>query len=226
MAYDNRTNYKQSARKPYRKKRVKRRQQWQNAGSKVGSMAYSAFKTANRIAKLINVETKYHDVSATGTTIDFNGTAVILNSPPNGTYDSQCIGDSIKCQRLILNGKVLANTSSADVRIMIIEDKANDLALTEIVTQVGNSLAPFGQKLWDNRFKFRVLYDELFDCVVSSDSEKQCFQIKLDLGHHTQFTGASTTIVNGAYKLIMYSNRVTTNLPTIDYVSRLEYTDD
>lgn len=197
-----------------------------------GGVAWKALRLARKVADAVNIEYKMYDQAAGGTTFDYNGTAYVLNAPAQGNADTQRIGDSIKCQNIVIRGNVQGTTTAGQLnkcRVILIWDEQNQIAaLSDLLELTGTSNVVFSPKNYDKRFRCRVLYDKLF--LVGTQSGMQAFardfEITLPINQHTQFASATTTINTGALKMFVCSDGVTTNLPSIFFYSRLTYSDD
>lgn len=197
-----------------------------------GGMAYKALRLARKVADAVNIEYKNYDQAAAASTFDYNGTAYVLNTPAQGSADTQRIGDSIKCQGIVIRGNVQGTTTAGQLnkcRILLIWDEQNQIAtLADLLELTGTSNVVFSPKNYDKRFRCRVLYDQLF--LVGTQSGMQAFardfEINLPINQHTQFASATTTINTGALKMFVCSDGFSTNLPQLHFYSRLSYTDD
>lgn len=197
-----------------------------------GSMAYKALRLARKVADAVNVEYKNFDQAAAATTFDYNGTGYVLNQPAQGSADTQRIGDSIKCQNILIRGNVQGSITAGQLnkcRIILIWDEQNQIAtLADLLELTGVGNVVFSPKNYDKRFRCTVLYDQLF--LVGTQSGMQAFardfEINLPINKHTQFASGTTTINTGALKMFVCSDGVATNLPQLHFYSRLTYTDD
>lgn len=214
--------------KNYRRKRYqpKGRARWSKAGASAGSMAYSAYRLASKLAKVVNVETKYHDTTY-GSSTSWTGLLYTVANVPQGDTDTSRDGDSIKCQNLDMRYLIdSSSVSPAVVRIMVIEDKQNKLSTpADLLTTTGVLQAVLSDKKHDRRFQSKVLYDQCHVVSPNSSNDLVYRRVKLALGHHTQFDAGSTTINTGDYKVLVISNRGT-NLPFVSLDTRLTYTDN
>lgn len=180
-------------------------------------------RDVKKLKKLINIERKVHTIDQTvnGT---YSASLVTLNNPAQGVADTQRIGDSIKNQKLDFAFSITSG-SDCEARIMIIEDKNNDITASDLLLFNGTVFATLSPKQWDHRYKTKVLYDKAFTLAAGQDTHLRIGKFNLNLGHHTQFDNTSTTILTGAYKLVFVSNTVAAT-PILRFTSRVEYTDD
>lgn len=197
-----------------------------------GSTMNWLLKKTKQLADAVNIEYKIYDNITANSTPDYNGTIVSLNLPAQGTADTQRIGDSIKCQHLVVRGQVVNNPSASilnHTRVILVWDEQNQItALSDLLETTGSSNVVFSPKHYDKRFRSNVLYDQMFTTSTYSGSQAfwKDFEINLPIDKHTQFSAASTTINTGALKMILMSSGVTTNLPSVTFYSRLSFTDD
>lgn len=212
----------------YKKRPVNGRIRAQQIGSKAGSMAYSAYKLASKVAKMVNAEEKFYETGLSAFAVDYVGVLTVLNGMAQGDTDSTRDGDSIKCKHLSLKGYIDAGATTCTVfRIIVFEDKQNQVsAVTDFMTLSGASTAPNGFKIYDKRFRTKVLLDKTYSFSDTGPNSGH-FEFEIPLGHHTQFDAGTTTINTGAYKYIMISNRAPASAePIVSVHSRLTYIDN
>lgn len=191
-----------------------------------GGMAYKALRLARKVANAVNIEYKINDTLANGTTFDYAGTMVTVNNPAQGSTDVTRIGDSIKCQNLMLRFLLTRGAGDSTGRVIVFWDDQNQIStganLLEVTGTASSVLSP---KLYDARFRSKVLYDKVFVMdQVNQSTWDENVQIKID--QHTQFNAGSTTINTGALKVLFISNITGANIPTVNYYSRLSFTDN
>ena len=80
---------------------------------------YKGAQLAYRVARLVNVEQKHHDVSF-NSTVSSTGTITDLSSIPIGDSREQRHGDSVKPLYLHIRGTVTDNASSAVTGLRLI----------------------------------------------------------------------------------------------------------
>lgn len=214
-------------RKMYRRKYPVRRgnAKWIAAGAKAGRMAHKAWSLAKRLKDVINIEYKYVEGNVQNTASDYNGLYAIMNTISQGTTDTTRIGDSLKVQRLVLRGHFDRNGQDAYVRLILLWDQDNKTSTaSDILAYSGGSNAPMSPKIYDKRFQTKFLWDKEFK--VNSSNPQAKFEMNLPINLHTQYDSASSTVVTGKLVLLAISNVVTTNVPTISYISRLTFTDN
>lgn len=216
----------------YKRKRVLKRRRggrarFMRVGSKVGSVAYSAYRLARRLKDAVNTEYKFFDTQST-TTPDYNGSIIALNAITQGQTDNTRIGDSCKLQNLILRGHLAAAAGAAAViRMIVYWDQQNkSSAASDILQYTGSVYGVYSPKQYDKRFQTTVLMDKVISSVPTADSSLYRFDEVIPINRHTQFDGGTTTVNTGALKMLLISSNVTTNLPSVVFLSRVSYTDN
>lgn len=190
----------------------------------VADIAYKGLKTALWVKKLINVEFKFVDFQTT-LNVDYNGVFQFLNDSAQGDADNQHNGDSILNKHITMRGMIFRNGEDAVTRIIVFKDKANSItASTELLVQSGTVYAPFGMREKDYRDRYTVVSDTTYS--VTSNDPQAVFHIELPLETHTKFLGATNTITSNAYRFLVISNKVTTNLPVLEYCRRASFVDN
>lgn len=222
---------------PYGKRSYKKKYRKRNFGyraarlgqrySTKGSLAYKAFRLAKKVADAVNVEYKYTTISDTGTVQSYNGGYAEMCSPSVGNTDTTRIGDSIKMQHLTLRGCAKYNSAGTDgqtLRLVIFKDKQNKItAVSDIVDTVGTVNAPYFNKVYDNRFQTKFIYDRTF--YVNSQRIEVPFHIELPINMHKQFQAATTTVQTGSLKYLIISDQLS-NGPSIQMHGRITFTDN
>lgn len=206
-------------------------------GYNVAKTAYAAYNIASKIASLVNIEWKHHDVRNSAVIVDHTGNNSILNDPQQGVTDLERIGDSIKCQHLLITGDVqraAAATSNATVvTLYIVWDRDNKLVGTTDLLEAAtltSTLAPYSHKRYDKRFQSRIL--RKFTFRIDAGDPLRSFKMRVPLSKvlkqkaHTQFDNGSTVITTGALKFMFVSSEPLATAPLLQYNSRLLYTDD
>lgn len=198
----------------------------QKASTK-GGLAYRAFRMAKKLSNAINTEYKAYDVTSVAGSVDYNGGVSSLAALiSQGTTDNQRIGDSLKLQNLTLRYIGVRNTADSILRVMVIFDPQNKIsAVTDVLAATGSAISVVSPKNYDKRFYSNVLYDRTMT-LTSADHPYVIEDIVIPVDKHVQYSGGTTTVNTGDLKLLVISNVVTTNLPTLTYYARLTYTDD
>lgn len=220
--------------KPRGYRKGKSRAKWQKYGAKAGSAAYTALKMARRLRDAVNIEYKYADTTSTALTPDYNGSYFSIIGAanasagiPQGTTDTTRVGDSIKLQNLTMRYTIARNGQDAWVRVFLLWDPQNKIAaVSDVLQSTGSVLSVISPKNYDKRFQCKVLYEALHKLDSSGNALSKVDHV-LSINKHTQFSaGSATAIMSGDIKMLVISNVVTTNLPTMAYYLHLTYTDD
>lgn len=192
-----------------------------------GGMAYKALKLARKLANAVNTEYHAIDANSTAGSVDYNGgLSSFLTGITQGVGDSNRVGDSIKVQNLVFRYIGVRNTADSILRVMVIWDPQNKLAaVSDVLASTGSALSVISPKNYDKRFQSNVLYDRTMT-LTSADHPYVLEDITIPIDQHTQYNAASTTINTGDLKLLVISNVVTTNLPTLTYYARITFTDN
>jgi hypothetical protein len=127
---------------------------------------YKAWMLAKKIATLVNVEEKVHDVDGSaGVTVTSGGSVINLSNIAQGTDYFNRVGDSILGQSMQLTATIRGNTSTAShrLRVLLVSDKeqnGTDPTFGELL-QGGTSPITQPYNLFYEQ-RFNVLYDEVF----------------------------------------------------------------
>lgn len=204
-------------------------------------MAKKGYQLAKKAVSLVNAEYKYLDMSGLAATINTNPNITTLSNMARGTGESQRIGSSVLAKslqmRLVLRQH--ASATKTTMRVMVIKVK-DDLegsaptgtAILENVAAGYNLISPLNK---DNSSKWWVLMDKVYHLNVGSGTEidiKKYFTFGMTkdkqgnntVGHHVTFD-TSDAIAKG-HVFIMFISNETTNVPTVDWFTRLNYIDN
>ncbi len=198
-------------------------------------MAKRTANGLNEIRKLINVEMKYIESNTQSATTQ-NGTITYLCGIGQGDDFNGRDGDSVRVVKFQLNGCVFRSASSTAneaVRIMVVRDLQNAGSAPsggDILETLGTALAPYqhldGLNGPDYNNRFTVVYDELF--TINASDQNRLFRFESDHACHIKFRGTTngtSSAGSGSYWLLAVSNS-SVNTPTVDFVSRITYTDN
>lgn len=215
MVYKNRRRY-------YRKKAPKTKSFTSKALSVAGKAA-TALMLAKRIRDMVNIEYKIVELAA-GVSPDWNGNYSVLNTVVQGVTDTTRIGDSIKCQNYNMRMNLIRGAADCITRVIFFWDAQNKTSsAADILSYVGSGQSTQSPKVYDKRFQTKWLYDKSF--ILTSNSPIKKANIKLPLNLHTQFDNTSTTVNTGKLVMLVISN-VGANLPAVNFVGRLSFTDN
>lgn len=187
--------------------------------------AVKALKMAQAIKRQINTEQKIYEQN-NAPTVDTTGAVINILQPAQGdTYQTRD-GVSIKPLHLRIRGTVQPDVSSPAtyLRVVIVRGKQENgtaPTLTDIFTVVTID----AQQNWLLRNKNRILWDQTFH-TSATEGKNFVFNKYIRLEGHTTFVTDGTSIENGGLYLMYFSNRASTLLPTLDYHSRVQFTDN
>ncbi len=201
------------------------------------SLAKRSIAGLNQIRKLINIEEKYLDVSAS-LTPDQSGTSSVtsLTQVAQGTTMNTRIGNSIRVQRLSIIGRAAVNaavTTFSMVRILVFRDmegQGTAPTISDVLESVGTSAAPRQPYDYLNRKRFAILSDWLYPLTNSGAGQGSVreFQLDIPLVKHTLYRGTTAAAASdgeGTIYIACVSDE-TTNTPNVAFTSRVVFTDD
>ena len=192
----------------------------------------AALKLARRLAKVINIETKFFDYSSSSNPSN-SGAVEWITNVTQGNNVSNRIGDSIRAQSLQVTFAVSIHTSEPKntvVRFLLVKDWENagaTPAVTDIITANGSSVNMLSPVNWFNRTRFTIVDDVLMDLDVGGENAL-VFRKTYKVHNHLRYRGTAGTaadIAEGNYFILFISDEAT-NTPQIRFWSRLLYTDD
>lgn len=184
-------------------------------------------KSVGLLKSLVNSEYKYIDSGTVGITFNNTGTVSYLTDVAQGLGDEDRIGNTILLKDIIFRCEIAMNAtaSATSVRVILFCDKETD-GTSPTVTQVletASYLSPLNQ---DSSKRFVVLHDIGFSMSIYNNriiSDK--FYKELNI--HTRYDGSGATVADARQNqifLLTISNEVT-NVPTINYNSRIKFYD-
>ena len=193
----------------------------------------AALRLAKRLAKLINIESKWYDYSSSYSPTT-SGVVDCLSNVPIGTGPSQRIGDSAKLQRLQITWTASINsaeTINTVVRCIIFKDHENQGAIpavNDVLETSGASPAMLSAVDYVNsRERFTILADDIYQ-LSKNGSEAVVRRVDVSPSNHVRWrasAGAATDLAEGHVFVLFISDEVTNN-PTVRLYSRVVYTDD
>lgn len=203
----------------------------------------TARKQVTKIAKSVvskSLETKFHDVSNVVYPSDTLGSVIPLTDIPQSTTtasDSTRIGDmiqptSIDMRFVAAAGTLAGVTVATPLRVILVQwhgQTGNDnVTLAKILgaisyTAAQNPLRPYNH---DNRAKFRVLYDKLFELGYNSDSiHVRAKKILSKMRPVRYYAGDAEDQMDGLYLVLQSSIDLAGVLPNFSYVIRTNFKD-
>lgn len=215
----------------YVRRRVK---QWRNprnfqkSAKGVANMAYRGLALATKVAKLINVEFKTHDIATTQASSSA-GTVSKLSAIAQGDGSGNRDGDKIRCKSWFLRMYGEHNSSGADaqlLRIVILRDnmqRGSAPAVTDVL-ETANVLSPINKDA-DGRFTI------LKDCMLTVTADKGMAYRKYykEIESHCNYIGTGSTDADqgvGALYILHLSNEASINYPDLVFNWRLRYLDN
>lgn len=197
-----------------------------------GAMAYSALVMAKRLKDMVNIEYKALDTATSVNNVDWTGNIRYpLASITQGDTDSNRIGDSIKLQNYTLRYRCVWNpaTTYSQIRLLIVEDKQarfsqGALTTSSLLTQNATAYATMGNKVYDNRFMTKILYDKTINLYADHPVSEQ--DIVIPLNFHAQFDGSTGRRTGDLFVCCISNIAPGANAPFIDFVERITYTDN
>lgn len=192
----------------------------------------AALKLAKRLAKLINIETKFFDFSTTQAPT-FSGTIDWVTNVIQGVGLSQRVGDSLRAQSFEICWTASMNTletKNTVLRFLLVKDFENAgsvPAVADIIESTGSSTAILSPPDFINRNRF-VIVDDVIVQLDNSGENALVYRKKYPINNHLKYRGTAGTaadIAEGNLFVIFLSDENGNN-PSVKYYSRLVYTDD
>lgn len=197
-------------------------------GAPYAKMIPALTKTVGMFAKMINSEVHYHDVTATGTTIDNVGNVILLSGMAQGDTSITREGSSILAKDLSYRLHLGLHSDAVlnQIRLIFFVDKQQNGA-TPLVGEILQTVSYLSPLDLDNGKRFVVLKDQLV--TMDSSSRKNMVQKGfLKLPFHLKYDGATGGIADmkeNAIFLLVLSD-AGSNYPTIDYYTRFKWYDN
>lgn len=220
--------YARRYRRRYRRRRRPRSSGFVKKATSYATMAYSAYKGVKAIKRLINVEKKKSDVNVLGQAVSTTvyGKDLVLIAEGSGSEDRD--GTSIKPLSLLLRYNITYNTAGADYqkcRVVLLKDtqQQSDTAVTysNVVESITNLQSPLNK---NSVGRYTILHDSLH--ILSALHPVAQKERILKLSGHIKYNGAASTDIqkNGLYLFAIGDQA--TNTPSLDYYTRLTFTDN
>lgn len=174
-----------------------------------------------------NIEKKLSDLLASYTI-----STTIISTPlhliSQGTSYNERIGLQIKTHSLAFNfifraGAALVGTSVANMRVIVFQDLQQIDSTYPSGLDVLSTASPVSTRNWFNTSRFRILRD--FNVTLDVYHTQKKLRLNIPINSVLKFSGSSSVNItrNGLYILFVSDN--TANPPTLDFWSRLLYTD-
>jgi hypothetical protein len=187
----------------------------------------------NEIRKLINIETKFHDLVTTSFSVGTTGAVYCLSQTAQGLTSTDRVGDSIKLQHIEIRGRIVCNPSAPQslVRILILRDLdgyGTAPTYADVCEYNAQVSAPLSPRKFNKRDRFSVLYDDLVALQATTGDSSIPFAFSTAHGGHVLYLGTTAAAASdgkGSVYFMVVSDE-STNTPTVAFVSRILYTDD
>lgn len=204
----------------------KRRKKYQKPMRyKVADYGYSAYKMALQLKKTLNVEYKHNDKINTISPSWLGDVTDVLNQISQGDTSQTRDGNSIKMVKLTFRYTIIGTVNSV-LRFIILNDKNDKVTqVSDVISATGSVNSPNSFKDYDNRFQTSFICDEKVALDTAGNLMSTGTIVK-DLNLHSNFDGATTTPIGNVIRLLVISDRETTDYPTIRYVSRISFVDN
>lgn len=189
----------------------------------------------NEIRKLINVEEKYHQRSEAVSPTQAGAVTYLTNIAQGDDINTR-EGNSLKVQRYLLSGYITRHADSAvveRVRVMVVRDLQNQGATitgADVISDASTAYAPIAHINYINSAKqtkrFSYIYDEVF--CLDEYHPNHTFNFVSNHDCHCYYRNtdsAVTAAANGAYFILLFVD-TTSNLPSVNFSSRIEFTDN
>lgn len=183
---------------------------------KVADMAYSAYKTANRLKGIINSEKKVHDVTSTAAISTTAAVTCLLNIPQGDDYNNR-EGRSILLKSLECKGRWVHNDSAGTttIRMLLFQDNGTRDSGSDFptISQLLTSSDPMALRNPDPvQFRrFKVLMDKRVS--LTNEFPTHNFDKYFKLNHHVKYSGSdSADAAQGSIWVLLLSNE-STNTP-------------
>ncbi len=218
--------------KTYKYKKKPSRPGYMSCGKMVWGDAKKALAMAQGLKRLVNVEVKNFDVQQTNVPVTDTPVIIQLSNIPQGDTTITRDGAQCKVLALELSLHMLRHSSATgtSVRILLVCDKQTNQAiylnsdLLDDVTVTDNLVSPYNL---DNKFRFTVLFDRVFNLSEGSNSVVD-FKRTFRMNKILRFDGNVPFIADltsNSLSLIQVSNQVT-NDPNLTMFSRLRFVDN
>lgn len=215
--------------KPSKKRKYK-----QKSGTNKSTWAGAIASVAKPLIKYyLNPEYKVKEVDAGPQGIGNTAQFFLLNNLIQGTDYNQRVGRTIKMTKISIRGTTTINAASTAnqyMRIMLVVSKFPNTTAPTSATLFGSAAGDVNCFLnLDYRKYYKILYDQRI--FISPDYDSKMVDIELPLGQgiHTVYNGGNANtiadIMNNAVYLVAYSDQAT-NIPTLDWISRIRYLDN
>ena len=193
-------------------------------------MASKALAVGYGVKRLLNVEYKAHDVTASGTSIVSTPSIIQITNIDQG--DTSLTRDGAQIKLTNINVKYTLEVGSVDclVRVMLVRDTQTNQAIYSIGDLLENtgSLIINSPLNLDNKFRFNVLYNRVHKLSPDAGQSLVVGHIFKKVGTKIRYddTGNGIAdITSRSYSLVFVSNTAL-NPPSLFMVSRVRFIDN
>lgn len=190
-------------RKPGRPKRKPKKVYRKKKGA-ASALAVRTARTVRRIAKKVDGARHFVDVASVFANMDDSAeAAVLLNGVAQGDDEQKRNGDQIKGSYLVVRGTLFraaaANQLSDICRIVVVRDKMQRSDTAPAYTDVFQNASWQAHMNWQNRGRFELLYDKIFE--IDANNPSQTFRAIIPTPYKVRFNGSASTDIerNGIY---------------------------
>lgn len=219
----------------YRRGRYQRRSS-QRYGyfGQFGNQASSAYNMARRALSFLNPEFKFLDTTVTAQAISTTANITQLTNLAQGDTDITRDGAQIRITAIRCSGFMVVDPTAVNsfVRVMLVLDKQTNGAIYTTAALLADATA--GDAVasplnLDNKFRFRVLYDEVIALSAGSSSGGIKFGFFLKMPNlkirYSANVGDITDLASNSLSLFMISNEPT-NVPATTFGVRIRFLDN
>ncbi len=197
------------------------------------------FVTKSQLKKILSNDTEVKHIDDFVNSLDINTTSSVTDMMANiarGTSDTDNrIGDAIKLKSLnikyFVERTVTTGTNPDIVRVILFQWKmhnVDDSPGATLATVLGSDIPPLGNYAYDDRQKFKILYDKFHAMGGTPNDSSILFRevnISHDLLKRVQFDGATANGFNKLYLGVYGATASGTSDSVMSAVWRIKYTD-
>lgn len=197
-----------------------------NVGT-VNAKANLALGMVADLASKLNVEYKYHDASVTGYITYGSPTILCLTGIDQGDTETTRDGNQCKMVSLSCRWTITPNAASDKtvVRAIIVMDTETQSGATFGITDLLDTGTGTSFPNYDNRRRFKILWDKLFVTGGNADIPKAGkYYMKRTLTLNYDGSSYTNTVNNHLY-LVLISNE-DTNTPAVTWKNRIRFLDN
>lgn len=210
------------------KRRFRRRPRRSTFGNGF-SLAKRALTMAMGLKKLLNVEHKFHDVTANNGSPDTTGLVFPLTAMSQGTTALTRLGNSVKLESSYMRAVITKNASATQTIVRLImfvdnETQGANAAVTDVL-EAANVYSPINHL---NGERFTVLVDRQIHLDNTSKEIENVIWFR-KLGWDAKYNDGNAGNVSDCrekHVFLLWISNEATNKPTIMYNHRLRFIDN